>query len=95
MIDTDGFKQINDQCGHDAGDEMLRRLARQLRQDVAHLQVTVEGGGQWLGSSIGVAQRAASITTVEDLLKRADEGLYQAKQQGRNCVAADNAANHT
>lgn len=131
MIDADGFKQINDRFGHDAGDEVLRCLARQLRDsvrnddfvarlggdefliictdtsvegallaaeklrlDVAHLNVALEGGGQWLGSiSVGVAQRDASMATVEGLLKRADEGLYQAKRQGRNCVATVETAN--
>ena len=68
--------------------------AEKRRWDVAHLNVALGGGGQWLGSiSVGVAQRDASMATVEGLLKRADEGLYQAKRQGRNCVATVETAN--
>jgi hemerythrin len=45
MIDADGFKQINDRYGHDAGDEVLRQLARQLRYAVRSDDVVCRLGG--------------------------------------------------
>lgn len=125
MIDADGFKQINDAYGHDAGDEVLRQLARELRHAVhtddvvcrlggdefliicprtslegamhiaeltrravsaLHVQVS---GGEWHGSiSVGVAVRKPEISNPDRLIKAADDGVYAAKHNGRNCVAA-------
>lgn len=45
MMDADGFKRINDQYGHDAGDEVLRQLARRLSHAVRTDDLVCRLGG--------------------------------------------------
>jgi len=63
-------------------------LAEAIRRAVADLHVPA-GNGEWRGSvSIGVAARTAEMKGFEALMKAADLGVYKAKHNGRNCVAA-------
>lgn len=45
VIDMDGFKQVNDQLGHDAGDELLVLVAGLLKACTRHDDMTVRLGG--------------------------------------------------
>jgi diguanylate cyclase (GGDEF)-like protein len=45
MIDADHFKEVNDQYGHDAGDFVLRELARTLRDTVRNDDIVCRLGG--------------------------------------------------
>ena len=45
MIDADGFKEVNDGFGHEAGDAVLRELARCLRQSVRSDDAVCRLGG--------------------------------------------------
>lgn len=45
MIDLDGFKPVNDRWGHDAGDTLLREVARRLAEVVRPEDVVARVGG--------------------------------------------------
>ncbi len=46
VLDIDHFKQINDQHGHDAGDDVLRQCAERLRQAVRGIDIVARFGGE-------------------------------------------------
>jgi len=67
MIDADGFKQINDNYGHDAGDEVLRQLSNNLRYSVRTDDIVCRlGGDEFLiicpRTSLEGALHAAELT---------------------------------
>lgn len=61
--------------------------AERVRNAVAAMEVAAGHARVKCGLSIGVAVRDAGTADIDALLKRADEGVYLAKQRGRNCVA--------
>jgi diguanylate cyclase (GGDEF)-like protein/PAS domain S-box-containing protein len=46
MLDLDHFKPLNDSCGHDAGDELLRELAGLLKSRVRDGDIACRYGGE-------------------------------------------------
>jgi diguanylate cyclase (GGDEF)-like protein len=124
LVDVDNFKSINDSCGHDTGDIVLKQVARAIKSGLRSQDVVCRTGGDEFtvicpetdlraalicaervrrevadlkfdgaaaslksSVSLGVAVRDAGTADIDALLKRADEGVYLAKQRGRNRVA--------
>jgi two-component system cell cycle response regulator len=118
---------VNDEFGHDGGDEVLREFARRLRKNVRGIDLACRFGGEEFvvvmpdtepeiaekvaervraeiaqtpfqaGSSgttinvtvsVGVSSLRRGADSVQDLMKRADVALYEAKTGGRNRVVA-------
>ncbi len=61
-------------------------LAERLRTTIVGLSVHTDRGDISVTISIGIAGRQLADTTIEHLIDRADQALYAAKRQGRNCV---------
>jgi diguanylate cyclase (GGDEF)-like protein len=63
------------------------QCAERLRQAVHATQVTVDEVRLRVSISVGVAQRDTAMADADAMVKRADQGAYVAKAQGRNQVA--------
>ncbi|HYD69177.1 PleD family two-component system response regulator [Azospirillum sp.] len=75
----------------DTDDEAARIVAERLRTRIADAPFAVSApvGEIAVTVSVGVAVGGRLGDTADNLIKRADAALYQAKRSGRNCVVAD------
>ncbi|HEY6043882.1 MAG TPA: diguanylate cyclase [Nitrosospira sp.] len=121
MLDIDHFKLVNDNFGHEAGDQTLTRLGRVLQQGTRGIDLAARIGGEefaiiltetemagalevaerlrvaikgmdipnvgTITASFGVAECSVGAVSSRELVAAADAALYEAKGQGRDCVA--------
>lgn len=121
-LDLDGFKNVNDQHGHDAGDQLLIALATAMKDTLREGDTLARIGGdefvavlidldgmesckQMLARLLGAASAPVNLGTVtlrcsaslgatfypqaqhiepDQLLRQADQAMYQAKLAGKN-----------
>ena len=123
LMDLDFFKRINDDHGHQTGDQVLKLTVdtalgelreqdvfaryggeefvaffpdttlqqaesalRRFRQQLSEQTLSSEGREVSVTVSVGLVAINPADETLEELIKRADEALYQAKDDGRNRV---------
>jgi diguanylate cyclase len=70
LLDLDGFKQVNDRLGHEAGDRVLVEFARLLRQAVRRGDVPARvGGDEFVVLLAGVAREREAAEVAERVLE--------------------------
>ncbi|TEW46778.1 GGDEF domain-containing protein [Psychromonas algicola] len=124
IIDLDNFKRINDNFGHDIGDEFIISCANLIKAELGETDIAARLGGEEyivlmpdtdlkkaenyakkvknaienltvnsadnsqvkVTASIGITCATKECSSFQVLYKAADEALYQAKHNGRNCI---------
>lgn len=86
VMDLDGFKQINDSCGHDVGDQVLREVGQVISQVVRNTDLVYRfGGDEFVGGlaqtdlhgAADVSERIRSSVDALDLGKSGFKGKVQ------------------
>jgi diguanylate cyclase (GGDEF)-like protein len=72
-----------------------KELAERLRERIVETVAFHKGAAIPVTASFGVATYLESVTTRDRLFPQADESLYRAKADGRNCVRSPDARLHT
>jgi len=119
ICDIDHFKKVNDSHGHLVGDEVLKKITKEIKKHIRDTDIFARWGGEEFvllmpetnldnakivaeqlrsalekvpHQEVGIVTCSFGLTsfiptdTLKKFLGRADDSLYQAKQNGRNRV---------
>lgn len=82
-LDIDFFKAINDNYGHDAGDDVLREFAGRLRKSIRGIDLACRSGGEEFAVVMPGANRAVAAKAAERLRKHIASEPFQIQAAGR------------
>ena len=81
VVDLDGFKAVNDSMGHDAGDELLKAVARRFEDTLRPGDTIARFGGDEFGLLLDGAAEDQAVDVARRLLHRLSEPLDVAGRQ--------------
>lgn len=88
LLDLDNFKLINDEHGHLAGDEVLQRFARQLRDKLRQSDILCRWGGEEFILLLKNTDRQAAHDLAEKLRQQCAQQRYAIAEQTLQVTAS-------
>lgn len=80
LVDLDGFKAVNDACGHGTGDEALREVAARLRSCFRSADRVARIGGDEFGI---VVSNLSTLEGIERLAQKVIDSIAEVRIPGR------------
>ncbi len=76
MLDVDDFKKFNDKYGHQAGDEVLKGVARSLKDTMREMDFVARYGGEEFAAVLPVTNEREAVTAAERIRKAIETAVY-------------------
>jgi diguanylate cyclase (GGDEF)-like protein len=76
LIDIDFFKKFNDTYGHQAGDEVLRQVAKKLKKTVRNVDIVARYGGEEMAVILDRANEEEALAVAHKIVKAIAEEAY-------------------
>lgn len=73
FLDMNGFKEVNDNLGHSAGDELLRQVAERLRPIMPTRSILARFGGDEFAAIVYGINRETELRKIANALERTTE----------------------
>ncbi len=77
LFDIDHFKKVNDDYGHQAGDQVLQQLAKRLRRTLRHGDVAARYGGEEFIIILPEVQLASAVEFAERMRQLIEEEPFR------------------
>jgi diguanylate cyclase (GGDEF)-like protein len=68
MMDLDGFKEVNDSLGHDAGDQLLRAVAQRLASTIRESDTIARLGGDEFAGMLSISGATDDLVAIAEKL---------------------------
>jgi diguanylate cyclase (GGDEF)-like protein/PAS domain S-box-containing protein len=81
FVDLDGFKQVNDTLGHDAGDQLLEEVSRRFTTAIRPSDTLARLGGDEFALLLEEADEPLAVTVAERLLEKLSKEVVLAGRE--------------